>query len=213
QIRWYLGFLIFFSGLLAFWQWAVNDMDAYESVRYATFNVVSIVTTTGFVSADYTTWGGFPQMAMFILTFIGGCTGSTAGGIKIFRFEVLFAMAGIHVKRLLHPHGVFVIDFNHRRLSDAVVRSVVGFVILYFFVFSFLSLGLTLTGVDVVTALSGATSALGNVGPGLGDIIGPAGTYKPLPDSAKWVLSLGMLMGRLELLPVIVLCLPSFWRA
>lgn len=212
QVRWYAAFLAFFSLALAFWQWAVNDAGAHDAIRLAAFSVVSVVTTTGYAATDYTTWGGFPQVTFFILTFIGGCTGSTAGGIKIFRWQVLFAMAGVHIKRLLHPHGVFVIDFNKQNISDSVVRSVLGFMVLYFFTFAALVLALTITGLDVVTALSGAATALSNTGPGLGDVIGPAGTFKPLPDSAKWLCSLGMLLGRLELLTVIVLFMPSFWR-
>lgn len=212
QMRWYMGFLLFFSLLLGFWQWAVNDMDLDDSLRHATFTVVTIVTTTGSMSTDYTLWGGFAQVIAFILTFIGGCTGSTSGAIKIFRWQVLFAMAGTHLKRLLHPHGVFVIDFNRQNISDAVVRSVLGFMLLYFFTFGVLALGLSMTGLDLVTSLSGSATALGNVGPGLGDIIGPAGNFKPLNDTAKWLLSAGMLLGRLELLTVIVLFMPSFWR-
>jgi trk system potassium uptake protein TrkH len=190
----------------------VNGVAPHDALRHAAFNVVSVVTTTGFAVSDYSTWGGFPQVAFFILTFIGGCTGSTAGAIKVFRWEVLFAMASVHVKRLLHPHGIFVIDFNRQRISDSVVRSVLGFMVLYFFVFALLSLALTMVGLDAVTSLSGAATALGNVGPGLGPIIGPAGNFAPLPDAAKWLLSAGMLLGRLELLTVLVLFVPAFWR-
>lgn len=212
QIRWYLAFLGFFSFMLAMWQWVVNDMDADAAITHATFNVVSIVTTTGLVSSDYSTWGGFPQIVFFVLTFIGGCTGSTSGSVKIFRWQVLFAMAGVHLKRLLHPHGVFVIDFNRQRISDAVVDSVLGFVVVYFLVFAVFAFLLTMTGLDFVTAITGSATALGNVGPGLGDIIGPAGTFKPLNDVAKWLLSFEMMLGRLELFTVIVLFSRSFWR-
>lgn len=212
QIRWYLLFLGFFSGLLGFWQWAVNGVGVHDALRSAAFAVVSIVTTTGFASGDYSTWGSLPVIVSFILLFIGGCTGSTAGAIKIFRWEVLFAMAGVHLKRLIHPHGVFVIDFNKQRISDAVVRSVLGFMVMYFFTFAILALALTAVGLDFVTSITGSATALGNVGPGLGDIIGPSGNFKPLPESAKWLLSFGMLLGRLELFTVLVLFLPAFWR-
>lgn len=212
QMRWYVAFVGFFGVLLGLWQWTVNDVDFLDAIRHALFNVVSVVTTTGFMSSDYNAWGGFPQVVFFFLTFIGGCTGSTAGGIKIFRWQVLFAMAGVQVKRLLHPHGVFVIDFNKQRISDLVVRSVLGFMVLFFVSFALLSFALTLTGLDFLTSLSGAATALANVGPGLGEVIGPAGNFKPLPDAAKWLLSFGMLLGRLELLTVLVLFMPSFWR-
>ena len=212
QMRWYIAFLAFFSGLLGFWQWAVNDVGAHDAIRTATFSVVSVVTTTGFATVDYSLWGGFPEIAFFVLTFIGGCTGSTSGAVKIFRWEVMFAMAGVHLKRLIMPHGVFVIDFNKRRISDAVVRSVLGFLAMYFITFAVLSLALTAVGLDLVTSVTGSATALGNVGPGLGSVIGPAGNFLPLPDSAKWLLSIGMLLGRLELFTVFVLFLPAFWR-
>ncbi len=213
QTRWYFGFLAFFSALLAFWQWAVNDMDPFQSLTHACFNVVSIVTSTGFASTDYNAWGGFAQVIFFILLFIGGCTGSTAGGVKVFRWEVLFKLAGVQLKRLLHPHGVFAVDFNRRRISDQVVDSVLGFMVMYFLVFSLFSLALTAVGVDMVTAFSGSAATLGNAGPGVGDIIGPSGTYKPLPDTAKWIMAVEMILGRLELFSVIVLFSRSFWRA
>lgn len=212
QMRWYIAFLGFFSGLLGLWQWMVNGVNLHDAFRTATFSVVSIVTTTGFRTSDYSIWGGFPQVAFFFLTFIGGCTGSAAGAIKIFRWEVLFAMAGVHLKRLVMPHGVFVIDFNRQRISDAVVRSVLGFLVMYFLTFAVLSLALTAVGLDLVTSITGAATALGNVGPGLGHIIGPLGSFRPLPDAAKWLLSFGMLLGRLELFTVLVLFLPSFWK-
>jgi len=204
--------MLFFSLLLTFWNWADRDMSAYEALRQSTFNVVAVLTTTGYHANDYDSWGGFAEVAFFILTFIGGCTGSTAGGIKIFRFEVLFAMASVHIKRLLHPNGVFVIHFNRHEVSDAVVRSVLGFMMLYFFSFAGLALALSMTGIDQVTCLSAAAAALGNVGPGLGHMIGPGGSYHDMPQAAKWLLAGGMLLGRLEVVTVFVLFTPAFWR-
>ncbi|MGE5545597.1 MAG: TrkH family potassium uptake protein [Solirubrobacterales bacterium] len=212
QTRWYLSFLGLFSAVLALWLWAVDDQDLGDALTHATFHVVSIVTTTGLASADYAQWGGFPQVIFFILTFIGGCTGSTAGGIKIFRWEVLFQMAGAHLKQLLHPHGIFVISFNRRTVSQSVVDSVLGFVVMYFLTFAVMALALTVVGLDFVTALSGSAAALGNVGPGLGEVIGPLGSYRPLPDAAKWLLAFEMMMGRLELFSVLVLLSRSYWR-
>lgn len=212
QIRWYLHFLIFFTIVLTLWQWAVNDWSPGDALTHSAFNVVSVVTTTGFASTDYSLWGGLPQVIFFYLTFIGGCTGSTSGGVKIFRWEVLFAMAGVHLKRLLHPHGVFVIDFNRQRISDAVVDSVLGFVVMYFLTFAVFALALTMTGMDFISSITGSATALSNVGPGLGDVIGPAGNFKPVPDLAKWLLSFEMMLGRLELFTVLVLFSRSFWR-
>lgn len=212
QIRWYLGFLGTFSALLAFWQWAINDMEPGDALTHATFNVVSVVTTTGFATTDYNAWGGFAQVVFFILIFIGGCTGSTSGGVKIFRWEVLFKLAGIHLKRLLHPHGIFTIDFNERRIPKAVVDSVLGFMTVYFLTFALFALALTAVDMDLISALSGSAQALSNVGPGLGPIIGPAGNYKSIPELAKWIMSFEMILGRLELFSVIVLFTRSFWR-
>ncbi|MDO8608497.1 MAG: TrkH family potassium uptake protein [Phaeospirillum sp.] len=212
QTHWYLMFLGSFAGLLALWQWTVNDMGPGVAIRHAAFSVTSVVTTTGFVSTDYGAWGGFARVVFFVLVFIGGCTGSAAGGVKIFRWELLFALAGIHLKRLLHPHGVFVIHYNQRTILPQVLDSVLGFVVMYFLTFALFSLILTAVGLDFVTALSGSASALANVGPGIGDIIGPGGSYRPLPDLAKWVLAFEMMLGRLELFTVAVLFSRSYWR-
>ncbi len=212
QLRWYVFFLVFFSILLAGWQWVINDETLNDSIRHASFSVVSVVTTTGFASDDYNQWGGFPQVIFFLLAFVGGCTGSTTGGVKVFRWQVLFKMAGVHLKRLLHPHGIFMVDFNHQRISDAVVYSVLGFVAVYFLIFAVFSLLLSLTGLDFMTALTGSASALSNVGPGLGELIGPAGNFKTVPDAAKWLLSVEMMLGRLELFSVVVLFSRAFWR-
>lgn len=212
QIRWYLAIIVGFSLLMTFWNWAMRDLGGYESFRQSVFNVVSIVTTTGFHTSDYDAWGGFAQVAFFAMMFIGGCTGSAAGGIKVFRYEVLFAVTGVHIRRLLHPHGIFVIAFNQFRLTDAVVRSVLGFMMLYFFCFVLLALALAAIGLDVTSALSGAASALANVGPGLGHLIGPGSSYADLPDEAKCLLTIGMLAGRLELATVLILFSKTFWQ-
>ncbi len=212
QAHWYLMFIGTATGVMALWQWAVNDMSLGIAARHAAFNVVSTVTTTGFVSTDYGAWGGFAHVVFFILVFIGGCTGSTAGGVKIFRWELLFALASIHLKRLLHPHGIFVIHYNQRPIAPAILYSVQGFVVMYFFTFAVFALALSLTGVDFLTALSGSAAALANAGPGMGEIIGPFGSYRPLPDAAKWILAAEMLLGRLELFTVAVLFSRSFWR-
>jgi trk system potassium uptake protein len=212
QIRWYISFLGTFAALLAFWQWAINDMEPGDALTHATFNVVSVVTTTGFSTTDYNAWGGFAQVVFFILLFIGGCTGSTSGGVKIFRWEVLFKLSGIHLKRLLHPHGIFAVDFNQRRIPKSVVDSVLGFMTVYFLTFALFALALTAVNMDLISALSGSAQALSNVGPGLGPIIGPAGNYKTIPEAAKWIMSFEMILGRLELFSVIVLFTRSFWR-
>jgi trk system potassium uptake protein TrkH len=211
QTRWYLAMIVAFSLLMTFWNWAMRDVNAYDAFRQSVFNVTSVITTSGFHSSNYDAWGGFAQVAFFAMMFIGGCTGSTAGGIKLFRYEVLFAVTGVQIRRLLHPNGIFVIDFNQLQLSDAVVRSVLGFMMLYFFSFTLLSLALTVVGLDVTSALSGAASAMANVGPGLGHLIGPGSNYSELPDEAKCLLTFGMLAGRLELATVLILFSKTFW--
>jgi trk system potassium uptake protein TrkH len=183
-----------------------------QALRYAAFNVVSVVTTTGFANADYQLWGNAAIGLFFALTFVGGCTGSTAGGIKIFRFEVMVAVLRAHFFHLLHPKGVFPRLYAGRSLPADVVDSVVVFFSLYLITYSLLTVLLMALDLDFVTSISGAVTALSNVGPGLGPIIGPAGNFLPLPDAAKWLLSFGMLLGRLELFTVLVLLMPRFWR-
>lgn len=212
QVRWYLNFIAFFSLVLTFWQWAVNDMEPGEALTHATFNVVSVVTGTGFSSADYNSWGGFAQVVFFILIFIGGCTGSTSGGIKIYRWEVLFKLAGVHIKRLLYPHGIFVVDFNRRPIPQNILDSVLGFVAMFFLTFAVFALALTVAGLDLISAVSGSAQALSNVGPGLGPVIGPVGNYQSVPELAKWIMAFEMILGRLELFTVIILFTRSFWR-
>ncbi|PKU26124.1 TrkH family potassium uptake protein [Telmatospirillum siberiense] len=212
QIRWYLLIICGFALLLTLWNWTMRDVTFYDAFRQSAFNVVSIISTTGYHTSNYDAWGGFAQVAFFAMAFLGGCTGSTAGGIKIFRYEVLFAVAGVHIRRLLHPSGIFVIDFNGLRLTDAVVRSVLGFMMLYFFCFMLLALALAVVGLDVTSAVSGAASALANIGPGLGSVIGPAASYADVPDEAKFLLAFGMLVGRLELATVLILFSKTFWR-
>jgi trk system potassium uptake protein TrkH len=212
QVRWFLGAILGFSLALTFWYWAVDGKHPLAAFQHAGFQSVSMITTTGFRLSDDHDWGGFPQVAIFVMSFIGGCTGSAAGGIKIFRYEVLFAVSRLHVARMLYPHGVFSVSFNKLRLGEAVLRSVLGFFMLYFSCYAALSIGLAAVGVDPLTSLTAAASALGNVGRGIGPVIGMAGGYAALPAAAKWLLSLGMLLGRLELVPLLLPFLPRFWK-
>ena len=183
-----------------------------RSVRLAAFNVVSVITGTGYATADYGAWGPFALIAFFFLMFVGGCAGSTTCGIKIFRFQVLYATTVTQIRRLLQPHGVFIAYYNRKPIPEDISASVMAFFFLYVLCYATLAFGLGLSGVDFLTATSGAATAISNVGPGLGAQVGPAGTFAPLPDQAKWLLSAGMLLGRLELFTVLVMLLPSFWR-
>ncbi len=184
----------------------------FEALTQVSFNVISVVTTTGYASDDYSLWGPLAYVAFFYLTFVGGCSGSTSGGMKIFRFQVAAMLLRNQLRFLTHPSGVFASRYNEQPLTDDVTRGVVAFSFFFFLTIAGLALGLSLMGLDLTTALSGAATAVANVGPGLGEIIGPAGNFAPLPDAAKWLLCLGMLLGRLEILTVLVLLTPMFWR-
>ncbi len=183
-----------------------------EALTHVTFNVISVVTTTGYASDDYSSWGALAIVAFFYLTFVGGCSGSTSGGMKIFRFQIASILLRNQLRYLIHASGVFPTRYNGQPITDDITRGVVAFSFFFFLTIAGLALGLAMMGLDIVTALSGAATAVANVGPGLGETIGPAGNFAPLPDAAKWLLCVGMLLGRLEILTVLVLLTPMFWR-
>ena len=212
QVRWFLTAVAVVVFIAAAWLWAESRLPPDQALRYAAFNVISIITGTGYATAEFDTWGSLAMPIFLYVMVIGGCAGSTTCGIKIFRFQVLYAATQSQLRHLLQPHGVFIPYFNRRPIPEEVITSVLGFVFLYGLCLALLALGLGMLGLDFVTAVSGATTAISNVGPGLGPVIGPAGNFQSLPDSAKWLLSAGMLLGRLELFTVLVLFTPSFWR-
>jgi trk system potassium uptake protein TrkH len=183
-----------------------------ENLRISTFNVVSVLSGTGYVTADFSSWGNFPLIFFLFLMFIGGCAGSTTCGIKIFRFQILGHFIINQIKKLVYPHGVFSIKYNNEKINDTFIYSIITFIFLYFFIFFILAALLSINGLDFITAISGSASAISNVGPGLGNVIGPNGNFSDLPNFSKLSLSLGMLLGRLELFAVLVLFFPSFWK-
>ena len=183
-----------------------------ENLRISTFNVVSVLSGTGYVTADFSSWGNFPLIFFLFLMFIGGCAGSTTCGIKIFRFQILSHFIINQIKKLVYPHGVFTIKYNNEKINDTFIYSIITFIFLYFFIFFILAALLSVNGLDFITAISGSASAISNVGPGLGNVIGPNGNFSDLPNFSKLSLSLGMLLGRLELFAVLVLFFPSFWK-
>jgi len=183
-----------------------------DNLRISTFNVVSILSGTGYVTSDFSSWGKFPLIFFLFLMFIGGCAGSTTCGIKIFRFQILGRFIISQIKKLVYPHGIFPIKYNNEIISNTFIYSIITFVFLYFFIFFILAALLSINGLDFVTSISGSASAISNVGPGLGDIIGPNGNFSDLPNFSKLSLSFGMLLGRLELFAVLVLFFPSFWK-
>jgi trk system potassium uptake protein TrkH len=212
QTRWYVGYLAAFILAMTLWQSLLNERPFWDSLTASAFNVVSIATTTGFASEDFLLWGSLPTMGFMVLLFIGGCTGSTAGGIKVFRYCILGGVAHGLVRGLVHPHRVQTTTYNGRPVGDEVIRSVLGFFFFYMMAFAALSVLFACFVGDLALGLSAVGQALANVGPGLVPQIGPVGHYGDLPGPAKWLLSFAMLLGRLELLTVLVLISPTFWR-
>ncbi len=212
QVRWFLSILSIATLVTASYLFFQQDMSLGESFRRSSFNVVSVMTGTGYGNGDYNAWGGFAVSMFFFLMVVGGCAGSTSCGIKIFRFQVLHAVTKVQINKLLHPNGVFIPHYNGKPMPTDVPSSVMGFFFVYALGFSFLAIALSYVGLDFITAMSGAATSISNVGPGLGEIIGPAGNFKTLPDSAKWILCVGMFIGRLELFAVLVMLSPYFWK-
>lgn len=210
------GFLVFLAStilLVALTRTVRAGVALEESLAAAAFNVVSVVTTTGYASEDYQLWGPFAIGVFFILTFVGGCSGSTAGGIKIYRFQILGRLAVAHLTRIISPNRVHPVLYHDRRVEDDVAFAILSFLVVLLFSLIVSTFLLAWLGVDLLTALTGSATALANVGPGLGDVIGPAGNFQPLPDSAKWILSFMMILGRLEFFTILVLVTPAFWRS
>lgn len=215
QVRLFLAILFFVPLLLTLYRWMVSPVPFDPIHNYAStlFNVTSVVTTTGYASEDYSAWGPLAFVLFFFLMFVGGCSGSTAGGMKIFRFQLSLIILREQLMRLLHPRAVLTRNYNGRAVSDEIISSMIAYTFIFLLCLLLITIALAAMQLDFVTALSGALTSLTNVGPGLGDIIGPAGNFGPLPDAAKWVLSVGMLMGRLEILSVVIVLSPAFWRS
>ncbi|MBL61217.1 MAG: potassium transporter TrkH [Candidatus Pelagibacter sp.] len=209
------GFIIILviSIIIIFFHSLINtEEDLANAIRNSAFNVTSIITGTGYTTQDYSAWGNFAVFFFLVLMFIGGCSASTTCGIKVFRFQIILSFIDRQIKQIFYPNGIFPIKYNNQNINDRFLTSVLAFVCLYIFIFFTLTLCLSLTGLDLITSVSAAATSISNVGPGLGPMIGPDGNFFTLSDNAKWLLSLGMLLGRLELLTVLVLFLPSFWR-
>jgi len=213
QVRWFLAIVLLSILVMSAYLHFARFIGVGESVQRAAFNVISVITGTGYATADFNLWGTFAVGLLFFLMFVGGCAGSTTCGVKVFRLQVLYATALTQIRRLLEPHGVFIAYYNGKPIPESVGGSVMSFFFLYVLCFAALAIGLSFIGLDFLTAASGAATAISNVGPGLGTTIGPSGNFATLPDSAKWLLSAGMLLGRLELFTVLVMLAPSFWRS
>ena len=212
QVRWFLSLVLALVIIVVLILLLTQDFSSAQSLRLSAFNTISILTGTGYSTAAFDNWGPFALTIFFLIMFIGGCAGSTTCGIKIFRFQILYETATAQIRRLVQPHGIFIPYYNRSPITDEVSMSVMSFFFFYVLVFIALALGLSALGLDFLTALSGAATAISNVGPGLGPEIGPNGTFTNLPDAAKWLLSAGMLLGRLELFTILVLFAPAFWK-
>ena len=188
------------------------ESSILDKVRISSFNVISILSGTGYVTDDFGLWGNFSLIFFLFLMFVGGCAGSTACGIKIFRLQMLFIFLKNQIKKLIYPNSIIISKYNNQKISDNFINSVIIFIFSFLIIFLIIAMLLSISGLDFLTAISGAASAISNVGPGLGEMIGPNGNYKGIPDLSKWILSIGMLLGRLELFAVLVLFFPSFWR-
>ena len=212
QVQGFFGVVAVIVAAIVLWRMLEMQGPLETVFRRSLFNAISVVTGTGFASEDYTLWGTFPIMVLFMGGIVGGCTGSATCAVKIFRFQVL-ASAIVSQVRIIHsPSGVFPATYDGRRLDEEVISSVMTYFYLFGLVMAVVTVSLSMMGLDAVTAISGAWATLTNVGPGFGAIIGPAGNFEPLPDMAKWVLSATMLLGRLELVSVLVIFTVAFWR-
>jgi len=212
QITAFLRFLAIIILGSTFMLMADRDWDFFHALTMAAFNIVSIVTTTGFASTDYTLWGTGAVAGFFLLTFAGGCAGSTSGGIKVYRFQVLWITLREQLLRLNSPNRVVILNYHGARMPSDLPLSVLAFLAAFFASIAIVTLMLAMMDIDFVTALSAATTAITNVGPGFGDIVGPSGNFASLPDAAKWLLSFAMILGRLEVFTLIMLFDPHFWR-
>lgn len=212
QVRSILAFFFITIAILTLWRVVTAHTPLLETLRLVAFNVVSVVTTTGYATTDYTTWDPFAVAVFFALTAVGGCTGSTSGGAKMMRWIILFRITRIQIRMIRSPSAVFRARYEGRSVDEDVVSGVITFFVFYALTVGLLAVALSLYGLDLETSISGALTAVANVGPGVGDTIGPAGNFASLPDGAKLLLCFGMYVGRLEMLTVYVLLTATFWR-
>ena len=211
QIKSFIKIIFYSIVILFFYLTIFNKSFSDVSLRSISFNVISILTGTGYVTQNFDDWGSFPLIYFLILMFIGGCAGSTACGIKIFRVQILYLFLKNQLKKIIYPRGIFIIKYDNNNVNEKFMASIIAFIYLYIIIFFIITAMLSLSGLDFTTSISGAATSISNVGPGLGELIGPNGNFSQLPDFSKWVLSFGMILGRLELFAILVLFLPSFW--
>ena len=212
QVKAYLAAIILASLAITLWLVIEQNAKPLPALRHSLFAVTSVMTGTGYATMDWSRWTGFPLAMLFLLTFIGGCAGSTAGGIKVFRVQVLFANARLQFRRILHPNAVLVPRFEGQTVSEAAAESVLGFLFVYILSFALLAMALALVGMGFVPSLAAAAASLANLGAGISPEVGPMAGFDPLPEAAKWLLSAAMLFGRLELFLLLALFSRDFWQ-
>ncbi len=212
QVKIFLMILILSISIIYFFANKYVEGSIFEKLVSIAFNTISIISGTGFISENFENWGNYASVLFLILMFIGGCAGSTTGGIKVFRFQILFKFILVHLKKMQQPHAVIASKFNNKIITDTTYESVMIFFFLYILTFTFSALLMSFSGLDFLTCISASASAISNVGPGLGEIIGPNGSYSSLSDFSKIVLIGTMFLGRLEMLTILILFIPSFWK-
>ena len=212
QVRIFIFILIIIISCLYFLAGGYIEGNAFDKLGHITFNTISIISGTGFISENFENWGNYASILFLFLMFIGGCAGSTTSGLKIFRFKILFLSLRNHLNKILRPHGIFTYQFNGKTIPDSTFDSVMSFFFIFIITFVTSSLLLSFSGLDFITCISASASAISNIGPGLGDIIGPEGNYSTLTNYTKIVLIVTMLLGRLEILTLLIFFLPKFWK-
>ena len=206
--------IILFTAIVLIFYFANSYIDGsyFKKIVSVSFNTISIISGTGYISENFENWGNYASVLFLILMFIGGCAGSTTGGLKVFRFQILFKYINLHLKKMLKPHSIIASRFNGKKINETTYESVMSFFFLYIFTFFISALLLSFSGLDFLTCISASASTISNVGPGLGSVIGPDGNYGLLNSYSKLVLIITMFLGRLELLTILILLIPSFWR-
>lgn len=212
QVRAYFRWTVYAVGLVAAYRLLTSGGAPELVLRESAFNVVSLFSGTGYGSADVSAWGDFPLLVVIVAGFVGACTASTGCSIKVFRFLVLFAAIGAQLRQLVHPSRIAPVRLDGRRVDDEVVTSVIVMFTAFILGFGVLVILLSLTGLETRTAITAAWTAICNIGPVFGREVGATGAVDGFPDSAKWLMIAGMLLGRLEMVAVLVLFLPRFWR-
>ena len=212
KYNFFLGLNILVIFFVMIWLQKNYEVDYLESLRIASFSVVSIATGSGFSTYDFSLWGTFTTTLFLFIMLIGGCSGSSSCGLKVFRIQILLRSSITLIKKIIQPRGIFIPTYNSSEISEEILNSVTGYFFLYLLIFGLLTLLLSFDGHDLITSLSGSAASLANVGPGLSEMIGPAGNYSFMSSFSKFFLSIGMLVGRLELFPLLILFSPELWK-